>query len=304
MYLARNLLYYRKNNKLSRSQAAAALDIPASLLSQWENGQAEPEAAMLPRLARVYHVTIDDLFTRRSSAYEHYAHRLGAAFDATRTPEDFLHADAAFRQLIEQGEATAEDLRLYANLQQTMADCCLENAMALYARITASAADPADPAVCTARRQHMHLLIRLGRTTPELEAYLKELTESSGDPEEWLALLAVFQESGREAEALDLLRLARRRFPNNAMICYWGGTICQSRGQWEEALAYWEEALKLDPDFTDAAYACAECREQLGNLQGAWSVWNSLTRTMELQGLSAEAVYPRQQAKRLHSMIS
>jgi tetratricopeptide (TPR) repeat protein len=251
----------------------------------------------LPQIAETYGVTIDDLFSRRPSGFDNSAQRLAAVFDSTHTAEDFALADEAFRTLQNQGCLSCEDLRCYAQLQQTMMNHCMEQALSLYGQIERRReTNPASR--CTARRQHVHMLIQLGRPAPELDEYMRALTEENSDPEDWLALISAFQEARRMEEALYWLQLAQTRFPKNPTLCYWGGTIYQSQKQWADALSCWEQALMLEPDFTDAAYACAECHEKLGNITAAGEIWRSLAEKLERQGFTTESAYPREQARR------
>ena len=302
MFLSRNLLYFRQKNGLTRQQVSAELRIRPDILSGWESGRTQPEAKFLAVMARLYGVTIDDLFARRPGNFENYAQRLASVFDATHDPEDFAFADMAFRQLRTQSGLTGEDLRQYAALQQTMMDLCMEKALSLYSQLQAMTSDN-EPVVRKARQQYMHMLIKLGRPSTELDAYLTELAATSTDPEEWLALVSAFQDAQRNDEALQWLHLAQERFPGEPMLCYWGGTIFQSQGRWEDALTCWEQALRLDPEFTDAVYACAECREHMGDMQNACDLWNSLVRRLESRGFTAEAAYPREQARRCRAQL-
>lgn len=213
-------------------------------------------------------------------------------FEASHSPADSLKAEEAFRQLQDCSDLTPQDLLCWAELCQLMSDDSVEQALNLYAQIP-----DRDDLICrTARRRHAHLLIRLGRSTPELEAYLQELNQNGTEPEEWLELVCTFQESGRGDDALHWLNLARERFPAHLMVCYWGGVICQAQNRWQEALTYWEALLALDPDYTDAVYGCAECREQLGDYQAAFHLWDSLAK-------QTESDYPQKQARRCREQL-
>lgn len=52
----------------------------------------------------------------------------------------------------------------------------------------------------------------------------------------------------REA-ALDLLRLARRQNPSNALLAYTTGRICFSKFYWSEGLRSFRDALRLEPSY-------------------------------------------------------
>lgn len=188
--------------------------------------------------------------------YDNNAQQLAAVFETTHSPVDFSLAEEAFRQRQSQHCLTYRDLLCWAESSQL--NGCMEQSLALYAQIP----DADDPICRTARRRYVHLLIRMDKHTPVLDAYLKSIIHSQ-DAEEWLELICTYQEARRFDDALHWLHLARDRFPEHPMVCYWGGVICQAQQRWHEALAFWRQALTLDPDFTDAAYGCAQCREHL-----------------------------------------
>jgi exonuclease VII small subunit/DNA-binding XRE family transcriptional regulator len=137
MILSQNLLYFRHRCNLSRQQAAEALQVQTDILSSWEAGHLQPGTQQLPQIAETYGVTIDDLFSRRPSSFDNSAQRLAAVFDSTHTAEDFALADEAFRTLQNQGCLSCEDLRCYAQLQQTMMNHCMEQALSLFEEGTA-----------------------------------------------------------------------------------------------------------------------------------------------------------------------
>lgn len=52
----------RANAGLSQMNVACALNVQQSTVAMWETGENKPRADMLPRLARLYDCTIDDLY--------------------------------------------------------------------------------------------------------------------------------------------------------------------------------------------------------------------------------------------------
>ena len=66
---------------------------------------------MLPEIARLYCVTIDDLYKKNSIAYENYAVRLSSLYEYTRQPEDFIQADLEFRGLFKSENCLKQNLK-------------------------------------------------------------------------------------------------------------------------------------------------------------------------------------------------
>ena len=130
MEFSRNLRRLRLAKKLTQEQAATVLGVSAQSISRWECGTTLPDITMLPAIARLYCVTIDDLYKESSVAYANYAERLGSVFEASRKPEDFLQADIEYRKLLESGKYTMDDLRMYGILHQYMMQISRDKALA------------------------------------------------------------------------------------------------------------------------------------------------------------------------------
>ena len=66
----KNLRRLRTARSMTQEQTAQALDISPQTVSRWECGTTAPDISMLPRLARLYGVTIDDLYRESAVAYD------------------------------------------------------------------------------------------------------------------------------------------------------------------------------------------------------------------------------------------
>lgn len=51
----------RKNAHLTMAEVAKALDVTLAAVSMWESGKTKPRTALLPKLAKIYGVTVDEL---------------------------------------------------------------------------------------------------------------------------------------------------------------------------------------------------------------------------------------------------
>ena len=74
--LGNNLKRLRLAKNYTQEQAAQMLNISPKSLSRWECGSTMPDVMILPEIARLYCVTVDDLYREKSMAYENYALRL------------------------------------------------------------------------------------------------------------------------------------------------------------------------------------------------------------------------------------
>lgn len=64
--LAKNLIYYRKNNNLTQLQLAEKLSYSDKAISKWERGESVPDILTLKALADLYHCKIDDFLKEKN----------------------------------------------------------------------------------------------------------------------------------------------------------------------------------------------------------------------------------------------
>ena len=156
--LSENLKKLRQQKNLTQEQAAEFLNVTAHTVSRWECGTTLPDVMLLPQIAGLYCVTIDDLFRKTSVAYESYAQRLASVYEATHRPEDFISAVFEFRKLIKRGNSSAEDLRTYGILHQHMMCYCIDKATDLFDTVIRMGEDVNRDVFWKTKRQKMALL--------------------------------------------------------------------------------------------------------------------------------------------------
>ena len=123
-----NLKRFRIARNMTQEQAAEALGVSTQTVSRWECNTTLPDVMILPRIAELYCVTVDDLYKKTSVAYENYAQRLLSVFEADPDPDNFIRAEMEFRKLLRSGEYSMNDLRTYGILYQFMMQHCREKA--------------------------------------------------------------------------------------------------------------------------------------------------------------------------------
>ena len=57
-----NIRVFREKNGFSQQQVAEVVNVSQQAVASWENGLSKPRADLLPRLAALFHCTIDELF--------------------------------------------------------------------------------------------------------------------------------------------------------------------------------------------------------------------------------------------------
>ena len=109
-----NLKKYRLNKNLTQEKAAESLGVNSQTVSRWECGTTLPDVLMLPEIARLYGVTVDDLYKQTSFGYENYAQRLSSVYENSRDPVDFMRCREEFLKLIKQDKMSIADKWQYS----------------------------------------------------------------------------------------------------------------------------------------------------------------------------------------------
>lgn len=300
---SKNLKRFRLSKSMTQEQAAQALGVSAQTVSRWECNTTLPDVTMLPQIARLYCVTIDDLYQESSLAYDNYAQRLGSVFEATRQPEDYFRAELEYRKLLKSGEYTNEDLRLYAILQQYMMQVCMEKAEELFDRVLKQGPD-ADPEIYwRVRRQKGYFLSQIGRVQEEIDALLPIVQAGSLEVNEWICLIQALQFAEKTEDALEWGRQAEQRFPENYLLHINMGDLCKAMGRYEEAFRHWHRALELEPEWMDGAYAMGFCYEELEEYEKAMEIWTGIADDLAGRGYEAEVNWPRDRARKCREKL-
>ena len=106
---SKNLRKLRQEKKLTQEQVAEKLGVSAQAVSRWETSVTFPDIMLLPEIARIYGVLVDDLFKESPQGYTNLADRLLAVYEDTYKHEDFMTAYLEFERMEKEG-ATFEEL--------------------------------------------------------------------------------------------------------------------------------------------------------------------------------------------------
>lgn len=293
---SKNLKRFRLAKHLTQEQAAEELGVSAQTISRWECETTLPDVAMLPKIARLYCVSIDDLYKETSVAYDNYAQRLGAVYESTGKLEDFIRADEEYRRLL-RGDYTTEDLRLYGVLHQLLMEESREQAMALFDRVLKQGEGLDRETYWRTRRQKIYLCCLAGKGDDTVREQLACMERNDGEINEWICAIAAYQFCQRFREAEELMQAALERFPADPCLYVFCGDVYAGLKRYEEAFHFWEKALKQDESFVDALYSMGFCYEEMGEYEKAFHHWEQLARRMERKGFDIEANYPRKLAQ-------
>ena len=300
----KNLKRFRVAKNMTQEQAAEALGVSTQTVSRWECNTTLPDVTILPKIAALYCVTIDDLYKETSVAYDNYASRLCSVFEASHKPEDFMQAEMEYRKLLKSGEYTTEDLRSYGILHQYMMQVCRDKAEELFDRVIKKG--PAeDPEVYwSTRRQKGYFLWEIGRNQENIDTFLPLVEAGSNELQEWICLIQAYTFAENLDAAWEWVRKAESQFPESAILHIYAGDLLRSMKRYDEAFTHWKRALEMEPEWCDAAYSMASCYEEMGDYANAYAVYNQIADNLENRGFEAEVNLPRALAKKCQEKIS
>lgn len=295
--LSANLKKLRLEKKLTQEQAAAQLRVSPQAISRWETGVTTPDVMLLPEIARLYGVLVDELFRPAARGYRNEAVRLLAVYERTGRHEDFMTAYEAFAKLMHSATAEADDWRSYGVLHEYMTYHCRDQAFAAYERAM-ELSKTSDPEIYHRTKRQKNLLrSRFGQDDACIAEQEAAVKANPDDAEESIDLALAYGLAERYPEALRVCEEALRRFPNESGLYTNAGDSLRALKRYDEAFAAWQRAYELDPHWQDALYSAAFCHEELGQFDKAAEVWDTIVRSLMESGLEEEAKWPREKAE-------
>lgn len=299
-----NLKKFRVAKKLTQEQVAETLGISTQTVSRWECNTTLPDVMILPKIAELYCVTIDDLYKESSIAYDNYAQRLGSVFEASHKPEDFMQAYVEYNKLLKSGEYTTEDLRLYGILHQYMMEVCRDKAEEIFDRVIKKGPVEDPETYWSTYRQKGYFLWELGRNQETINAFLPLVEAGSNEVQEWICLIQAYSFATEYDTALQWVQKAEARFPENASLHIYAGDLMRELSRYDEAFTHWNRALEMNPECLAPAYSMASCYEELDDFENACATYNRIADNLENRGFDVEARYPRTMAYKCREKIS
>ncbi len=224
-HLAENLKRLRLAKNYTQEQAASLLNISPKSLSRWECGSSMPDVMMLPAVAKLYGVTVDDLYREKSKAYENYALRLLSIYEASRDINDFINAEREFSKLLKSQEYTLNDVRSYAILYQYLMLDCKDTALSLFQKVLNMDKNENPDTYHQIERQRMLMLSQIGENKRNIEEQSENLSKHPKDFYSHINLLVAYFYAGDNDKALDIFLATEKDFSNQALLYAYGGDI-------------------------------------------------------------------------------
>ncbi len=298
-----NLRRFRQHKGLTQEQAASALGVNAQTVSRWECGTTLPDVLMLPEIAKLYDVVVDDLYKKNSPVYRNYADRLSSVYEKTRDPEDFMRCREEYMKLIKNGELSVADKWNFAIIHHFMVSYCRDVALEWYNK--AKECDPAEDehSYYRARACRGSLLWALGRCNEYIAEQEKIVSENPDNPRELCLLLGAYYEDKKYEKAYDCFQKTISRFPDDWELHICGGDICEALGMDEEAFEYWNRAGEIGTYFHNEMYCKAYYYNTKGEYEKAYDIYMEIASKLREEGYDVEAEMAEREALQAKAKI-
>lgn len=302
-HLAENLRKLRLEKHMTQEHAAARLGVSAQSISRWETSTTLPDVMLLPEIARLYGVLVDDLFKPAPMGYQNNAQRLLAIYERGHNPEDFLAAAQEFEKLLRTDTATVDDWRGYGVIHEYMVYHCIEKATSSYKRAMEIACSTDVEMFHRTQRQSILLRSRIGQGAACIREQEAAIREHSDCAAAWVDLAHALFCGGQPERALQICKDALKLFPEEGLLHVYAGDACRELKRYDEAFPHWEAAVRLDDKFLDAMYSMAFCRGDMEQFDKAAIIWEDIAHRLDRRGLEIEAQWPREMAAKCRQQV-
>lgn len=299
-----NLKRLRLAKNYTQEQAAEKLNVSSKAISRWECGNAMPDVMLLPEIARLYCVTVDELYKEKSIAYENYAHKLMSVYESTHNQKDFIEADREFTELIRSGNYTMNDVCIYAILYQFHMQYCRDKALELFKKGLDMGEDNDPHTYHWIERQRMALLSGIGEDDKNIEDCKNAFDANPDNVYSHINLLFAYFLADENEKALKIFEKAEKKFGDSAILYVHGGDIYRRLKIYDKAFKCWDRANELDLNFTAAYHSKASCFEELGDYENAYKTWCETLEWYESRGYEIEAEEPRRRAEECKNKLT
>ncbi len=292
-----NLKKYRLTKNLTQERAAESLGVNSQTVSRWECGTTLPDVLMLPEIARLYGVTVDDLYKQTSFGYENYAQRLCSVYENSHDPVDFMRCREEFLKLIKQDKMSLPDKWQYGWIHMSMMNYCRDIALEWYQKAVDEPpeVDPNEYSIACNQRIWMYFLLK---REDEIIAECKEKVKNA--PEDSVKtdnLLVALLYADKPEEAYEIFMSAKDKFRDNWHLFIHGGEICEKLGRYDEAVEYFKTAGEIGTYFCDDLDCLALLYKETGEYEKASECYLQMAEIYLSRGYDVEAEQMKRNAK-------
>ncbi|MBE5864570.1 MAG: helix-turn-helix domain-containing protein [Lachnospiraceae bacterium] len=293
--IADNVKRLREARRMTQEQLANELGVTFQAVSKWENGVTMPDVMMMPQIAQVFGITIDELYKPAAEVYKNEAERWLSKYTASHNQDDFFRADVEFRRLLDSGDYTDEDMIAYGTLYRFHADYCKKKAFELYDFVLAKNKAESYEAAWSNKGA---LMAAVGQGEDYVVHFENEAVNDPSLANYRLLMRACFWTQKYE-KGLECYEEILKRFPNLEkeelrVLHSTAGDMCRGLKKYEEAFGYWEKALLADAWPMDPMFSIACCLSEMGEYAKAADAWKRIVDELIARGFTYEVEWPRQ----------
>ena len=286
-----NMKKFRAAKKYTQEEVAQKLCVTAQSVSRWECGNTLPDVLLLPEIAELYGVMVDDLFKKQSVAYDNYAQRLSALYEISDDPEDFLRCRLEYQKLMKSGTMSMHDKWDYGWLHLAMMYFCKKEALKWFDEVLADKTDKNSLPYRRSATMKQELLFAFGKGQEILEERQREMDEANGelDEREWCLLVEAYNSAKQYEKGIEVCQKALKKYPDNWEIHLLKGLLYFNMKQYDDAIECFERSGELGTPFCDEKYELAWCYRKLENFKEAHRIYLEIAEIHRKNGFDVEA---------------
>ncbi len=293
--LSKNLKKLRLEKNLTQEKVAAALGVNPQTVSRWECGITLPDVLILPEIAKLFCVSIDDLYKTAPSTFENHFQRLAFLYHQTKNPEDFFCAFLEFKKM---KLKSFEDIRIYGLMNQFMMANCINTALTSYDQVINNKEKVPSDTYRKAKYSKADILSLLANLDCFIAEQYKTIKNNPDDVDELCVLLTALCYSKDYKKAYAIFEKNISRFQDNGSLYFVGGNICKGLNISQKAFEYWDKAIDLSDELClDIKYSKAYYYEELGQWENAYNQRLEIAKELHRADNEKEAEIQEKYAK-------
>ncbi|MBR6664957.1 MAG: helix-turn-helix domain-containing protein [Lachnospiraceae bacterium] len=301
---SKNLRKLRLDKQMTQEQVADKLGVSAQSVSRWETGATFPDILLLPEIARLYDVLVDDLFRENLQEHGKLFYRLVAEFGDAYRYDDFMAAVAEFERLKKEGPLIAEDYHSNAWLHMRMFQISRNKTLESVDKAMELCKD-VDPEFYY-KNKIFKVWFRAGEMGLDqqcIDEQLQAVKEAPENAKEWICLAVAYYWAKQYEECYRVSKDIMAKYPEESYIYSIAGDTCKELKKYEEAFLYWEKHYELDPDMLESLFSIAWCHEELGDFAKAYEAWMRLVHIFEEWEDDVGIKFPMRQAEKCKGLM-
>jgi tetratricopeptide (TPR) repeat protein len=264
-----------------------------------------PDVLLLPEIAKLYGVMVDDLFKKHSVAYDNYAQRLSALYEISEDPEDFFRCRLEYQKLMKGGELSLHDKWDYGWLHMKMMYDCKAEALKWFDKVLEDQTDKDALPYRRAATMKQGMLFSFGKGEEILSERQRAMDKANGalDKREWCLLIEAYDSAKQYEKALSACEDALQKYPDDWELYLLKGLVLYSLEKYEAAITCFKKSGEMGTPFCDEKYEIAWCYRKLEKFKEAYQVYLEIADIHRKNGYDVEAEQALGYAKEIEDKI-